>query len=194
MALEYLRLIPEAGDDDEVAAALTRFDCCGDHGDPVAHEVNAFIRTDEWRRGAELYANTTYLFFDPEHGRDRIIGYVTLAMDVVRLSSGERDRLGRTNFPDFGAVRLVMIGVDVDFHDQGVGDTLLRWAIGKARDLSSEIAFRFMIADVNLARKGWYDKRQFVVNRAAIYNPDDPERSTVSMRLDLHEQDAGAPT
>lgn len=190
MALECLRLTPEAGDEDDVAAALTQFDCCGDNCDPIADEVNAFIRTDEWRRGTELYANTTYLFFDPDIRRDRIVGYVTLAMDVVRLSSGERDRLGRTNFPDFGAVRLVMIGTDHEFHNQGVGDTLLQWVIGKARDLSDEVAFRFMVADVNLVRKTWYDKRYFVVNRAEIYNPDDPERSTVSMRLDLHEQGA----
>lgn len=188
MALEYLRLTPEAGDNDDVAAALTQFDCCGDQDDPVAHEVNAFIRTDEWRRGAELHANTTYLFFDRDLAAERIVGYVSLAMDVVKLSSGERDRIGRTNFPDFGALRLVMIGVDLDFQGRGIGDTLLQWAIGKARDLSAEVAFRFMLADVNLMRKPWYDKRGFVVNRAQIYNPDDPGRSTVSMRFDLHEQ------
>jgi ribosomal protein S18 acetylase RimI-like enzyme len=174
-----------------VAAALTQFDCCRDGGDAVAHEVNAFLRTDEWRRGAEASASTTYLFSDPEIDPDRVIGYITLGMDVVRLSTGERERLGRMNFPNFGAMRLVMIAVDSDFQNQGHGDTLLRWTVGKARALANEVAFRFIVADVNLTRKAWYDKRQFQVNRAAIYNPDEPERSTVSMRLDLH--DSGAP-
>ena len=96
--------------------------------------------------------------------------------------------MARMNFPNFGALRLVMIGVDSEFHRQGHGDTLLRWTVGKALSLAEQVAFRFIIADVNLVRKAWYDKRQFVVNRAAIYNPDEPERSTISMRLDLHEQ------
>jgi ribosomal protein S18 acetylase RimI-like enzyme len=115
------------------------------------------------------------------------VGYVTLAVDVVRLSAGKRERLGRTNFPDFGAMRLVMIGVDADFHGRGIGDTLLKWTVGKARSLAEEVAFRFVLADVNLVRKNWYDKRQFQVNRAAIYKPEEPERSTVSMLLDLME-------
>jgi hypothetical protein len=54
----FLRLTPAAGDRGEIAAALTRFDCCGSGSDDVvAHEVNAFLRTDEWRRGAQLDAN-----------------------------------------------------------------------------------------------------------------------------------------
>lgn len=59
--------------------------------------------------------------------------------------------------------------------------------VGKARALADQVAFRLVIADVNLVRKSWYDHRQFQVNRAEIYNPDQPERSTISMRLDLHE-------
>lgn len=188
MPREYLRLTRAAGDVDHVAAALTRFDCCrGVHDDPVADEVNAFLRTDEWRHGHDLGVNTTYVFFDGDLDGERIAGYVTLAIDTVRLSSGERDRLGRTDFPDFGALRLVMIGVDSDFQGRGVGDELLNWVVGKARAMSEEVAFRFVLADVNLKRKEWYDKRQFMVNRAAIYKPDEPERSTVSMRLDLRE-------
>jgi GNAT superfamily N-acetyltransferase len=185
--LEYVRLTPAAGDASEIAAALTQFDCCRDGEDPVSHEVNAFLRTDEWRQGAELGVNTTYVFFDSEVSPGRIVGYTTLAVDVVRLSAGERDRLGRTNFPAFGAMRLVMIGVDSEFQGRGIGDFLLKWVVGKARAMAEEVAFRFIIADVNLVRKSWYDKRQFQVNRAAIYKPDEPARSTISMRLDLHE-------
>lgn len=187
MPLEHVRLTSEAGDKSEVASALTQFDCCRDGGDPVANEVNTFLRTDEWRSGAELDVNTTYAFFDNEIAHDRIIGYVTLAVAVVRLSAGERERLGRTHFPDFGAMRLVMIGVDSEYQGRGLGDTLLKWTVGKARAMAEEVAFRFVIADVNLVRKNWYDKRQFQVNRAAIYRPDEPERSTISMRLDLRE-------
>jgi GNAT superfamily N-acetyltransferase len=161
LPLEYVRLTPAAGDTSDIAAALTQFDCCRDGGDPVANEVNAFLRTDEWRRGADLSVNTTYVFFDPEIAPGRIVGYVTLAVDVVRLSTGERERLGRTNFPDFGAMRLVMIGVDSEFHSRGIGDQLLKWVVGKARTMAEEVAFRFVLADVNLARKNWYDKRQF---------------------------------
>jgi ribosomal protein S18 acetylase RimI-like enzyme len=86
-------------------------------------------------------------------------------------------------------MRLVMIGVDSDFQGRGTGDILLKWVVGKARSIAQEVAFRFVIADVNLVRKSWYDRRQFQVNRAAIYRPDEPERSTISMRLDLHEID-----
>ena len=185
MPLDFVRLTPAVGDQDDIAAALTQFDCSRDGGDPVADEVNAFVRTDEWRQHAELSLNTTYLFFDDDVVPDRIIGYVTLALAVVRRRQGERDRLGRVNFPDFGALRLVMIGVDSEFQGRGYGDVLLKWVIGKARSLADEVAFRFVVAHVNLVRKAWYDKRGFQVNRAKIENPDDAERSTVSMRFDL---------
>lgn len=194
MALEVVRLTPAVGDQSSIAAALTQFDCCRNDDDPVADEVNLFIRTDEWRRHSELGVNSTYLFFDSEVDSDRIVGYVTLAIDAIRLSGGERERLGRTSFPDFGAVRLVMIGVDSDFQRGGIGDILLKWSVGKARDLSDEIAFRFVVADVNLTRKAWYDKRQFQVNRSKIENPDDPSASTVSMRLDLQLSDVQGAT
>jgi ribosomal protein S18 acetylase RimI-like enzyme len=186
--LQHVRLTHAVGDQDDIASALTQFDCCrGVIDDPVADEVNAFIRTDDWRRGADLGVNTTYLFFDTDHDPNRIAGYVTLAVDVVKLSTGERERLGRTNFPAFGALRLVMLGVDSESQGRGHGDTLLKWMVGKGRSLAEEVAFRFVIADVNLRRKDWYDKRQFQVNRAEIYKPDEPNRSTISMRLDLRE-------
>jgi GNAT superfamily N-acetyltransferase len=184
--VEFVRLTASAGDQDWLAAALTQFDCCRDVSeaeDPIAHEINAFLRTDEWRRGAELSVNTTYIFMDDHRAPGRIVGVVALAMDLVRLSAGERERLGRTNFPEFGALRLHMLGVDLDFHHQGIGDELLKWTVGKARALCEEVAFRFVLADVNRAREDWYAARQFVLNRADTYKD---KKHTVSMRLDLH--------
>jgi GNAT superfamily N-acetyltransferase len=184
--LEFLRLTAEAGDRDWVAAALTQFDCCRDiseAADPIAHEINAFVRTDEWRQGTEQGFNTTYLFTDDDLSKDRILGVVSLGMDVVRLSEGERKRLGRTNFPVFGAVRLHMLGVDSEFQGRGIGDALLKWTVGKARALSEEVAFRFVLGDVNVARREWYEQRQFTPNNAATYKE---RQHTISMRLDLH--------
>ena len=85
-----------------------------------------------------------------------------------------------------------MIGVDCEFQGRGYGESLLQWAIGKGRWLSEQVAFRFMLADVNLRRKDWYDARGWVVNRSGMYNVDDPANTTISMRLDLRESPAPA--
>jgi hypothetical protein len=53
--------------------------------------------------------------------------------------------------------------------------------------MSGQVAFRFIVADVNLRRKRWYDERGFMVNRAQVYHPDEPDLTTISMRLDLRE-------
>lgn len=58
------------------------------------------------------------------------------------------------------------------------------WVVGRGA-LSVEVAFRFLLADVNLKRKAWYDERLFQVNNAQIYKAGEPGRSTVSVRRDL---------
>lgn len=86
---------------------------------------------------------------------------------------------------EFGAVRIQMIGVDHRHQGRRCGVALLEGITGLARKLSQDVAVRFLLADANIRKVGWYEARGFVANRAERERDRiDPERS-VSMRLDL---------
>lgn len=93
---------------------------------------------------------------------------------------------------EFGALRIQMIGVDCRHQNCGYGLLLLKGITGLARKLSDDVAVRFLLADANIRKVGWYEAAGFVPNRADREQEHlNPERS-VSMRLDLLESLHGA--
>lgn len=126
--------------------------------------------------------SSTYLLLDEEDGA-RVIGYFTVAVDAVRLTGTERRDVGEPPFPDIGAIRLVMIGVDWNESGNGTGSQLLEAVVGLCRRVREDVAVRFLLADVNPTQEGWYAKRQFLRNRHESENR--AGRTTISMRLDL---------
>jgi ribosomal protein S18 acetylase RimI-like enzyme len=78
-----------------------------------------------------------------------------------------------------------MIGVDHRYQRTRCGSELLEAITGLARKLSDDIAVRFLLADANVKRIGFYEAAGFVRNQAKREaERTDPERS-ISMRLDL---------
>jgi ribosomal protein S18 acetylase RimI-like enzyme len=193
---ELVRLtlpVPPALDD-----ALEAFDCCGDKfaDDEVAQEVRAYLAEGSYLLGLEQDVTSTYLFLETDESPPLLVGYVAVALGVVKLSGSEKRNLGEPEFSDFGAIRLVMIGVDVAYQgqtvgDEGqkVGDELLDAVVGLARRVGQTISVRFLIADANRRLKDWYEAHKFEVNRSGDYKPEDESRSTLSMRLDLRKRD-----
>lgn len=88
---------------------------------------------------------------------------------------------------EFGALRIQMIGIDHRHQGEGHGLALLQGVTGLARKLSEDVAVRFLLADANVRKVGWYESAGFVPNQAKReIERLDPERS-ISMRLDLLE-------
>jgi ribosomal protein S18 acetylase RimI-like enzyme len=166
--------------------AIESFSCLGEQHaeDPVAENVNAFLSKGRFRYGLRHDVSATYLWFDPGD-EVAIIGYTTLTFDSVRLTNTEKKRMEGLSFSDFGALRIQMIGIDHRHQGKGHGTKLLQSITGLARKLSEDVSLRFLLADANVRKVGWYEGLGFVANQAKReVDRVDPERS-VSMRLDL---------
>ncbi|MHB1860342.1 MAG: GNAT family N-acetyltransferase [Solirubrobacteraceae bacterium] len=182
--------------EDDVLRALEQFDCVVRYtnGQPDAGElmVRDFLANGAVP-GAELGTSTTYLALDPQLASGAILGYITLTLSHVRLTTGEkragavRDAWGA----DFGALRIAMIGTDHRFAGRGFGHALLRTAIRRAVLMSEQATVRFIVADAVDTQRAWYERQGFVENRSLA----ERERlararqrtgvAATSMRLDL---------
>lgn len=166
--------------------AIDRFDCVGEQhdDDSIAKEVRAFLCDGSFQHGIEQGYSSTYVLVDDEQPLPRdVVGYTTLAIDSVRLTSAERRELDRPDFPDFGAIRLAMLGVDHRQQGRGFGVLILRAVADMAMTIADVIAVRFLLADANVRQQEWYERHGWVLNRAQKY--EQPDGNTVSMRLDL---------
>ncbi|MEA2331528.1 MAG: hypothetical protein QOH58_1666 [Thermoleophilaceae bacterium] len=154
----------------------------------MAQEVNDFLRDGDYVSGIEHGYSTTYLLLDPDEQPGEVLGYLTVSIDSIRLSGAEKRALGKPHFADFGAVRIVMIGVDHRFTAQGYGELLVLAAIDFTHQIGDFVALRFVVADANIRKQEWYEHRGFVVNRSPNENdPEDADRETISMRFDVRD-------
>jgi ribosomal protein S18 acetylase RimI-like enzyme len=171
--------------------AIEAFDCCGEEyaDDEVAQEVRAYLNEGAYALGLEQDITSTYLLLETDESPPLLLGYAAVALGVVKLSASERRNLGEPEFSQFGAIRLVMIGVDIAHQKKGYGDELLDAVVGLARRVAQVISVRFLVADANRNLETWYGERhKFEVNKSGEYQPDDKSRSTLSMRLDLRKR------
>ena len=153
----------------------------------MAKNVNGFLVDGRFLPGLEQGISSTYLLLDDEADLP-LLGYATLTFDSVRLTNAEkREMQDLLGIGEFGALRIQMIGIDRRYQGRGFGTALLEAITGLARQLSNDVALRFLLADANVREVGWYKARGFIGNRAERERGrTDPKRS-VSMRLDLLE-------
>ena len=137
---------------------------------------------------------------DGKAGAGRLLGYVTLALSQIKLTTGERrggEALGEVRQGDFGAIRVAMIGVDKESCPSLPNLARACWIppfpphIPRACTSTRSPSVRFLIADAVKAQTDWYKRQGFVENRAQA----EVERlgrvaertgvTAVSMRLDL---------
>lgn len=183
MAPQLLRLALPISD--PLKRAVREFDCLGEEqDDPVAKNVCSFLSDFRFLPGLQHDVSATYLLA-ARNEVPAIIGYATLTLDSVRLTNSEKRRMEGISFSDFGALRIQMIGVDHRHQGKGYGSLLLEGITGLARQLSASVSARFLLADANVLKVGWYERAGFVANQAEQETTRvDPSRS-VSMRLDL---------
>ncbi len=115
------------------AADLERFEC----GDA---DLDEFIRADATRLSAEHIVQT-YLARRASSGR-RVLGYVAVLSDAVRLETRERKklRLASSDHPIVPALKIARLAVANDFQRHGgIGTALVRFAYVTAAELA-EIA------------------------------------------------------
>jgi ribosomal protein S18 acetylase RimI-like enzyme len=174
---------------EQLSNALRDFNCLGaaHADDPVAENVNGFLADGRFEPGIRHGISATYLLLDPE-ATPQLLGYATLTFDSVRLTNSEKRQMeDLAGIAEFGALRIQMIGVDHRCQKCGHGGILLEGITGLARKLSADVAVRFLLADANIRKVGWYEGAGFVANKAEKERDRiNPERS-VSMRLDLLE-------
>ena len=194
---EVARFEPPASE--ALREAVVRFDCVGrlladGSPDPGEAMVRDFLRGGGYEVAAEAGTGTTYMLGDREAAPGRLLGYVTLALSQIKLTTGERrggEALGEVRQGDFGAIRVAMIGVDKEFGGQGHGKALLDAAVLHTARINREVSVRFLIADAVKTQVDWYKRQGFVENRAQA-EVERLERigertgiAAVSMRLDL---------
>jgi ribosomal protein S18 acetylase RimI-like enzyme len=114
-----------------------------------------------------------------------LIGYATLTFDSVRLTNSEKKKMELGGIAQFGAIRIQMIGIDHRYQRTRCGSALLEAITGLARKLSQDIAVRFLLADANAKRIGFYEAAGFVRNKAEREAERTESDRSVSMRLDL---------
>lgn len=151
----------------------------------MAKNVNGFLADGRYLPGLEHGISSTYLLLDQEKD-PMLVGYATLTFDSVRLTNAEKKTMEELiGVAQFGAIRIQMIGIDHRHQRTRCGSALLEAITGLARKLSQDIAVRFLLADANVKRIGFYEAAGFVKNQAKLEaKRTDAERS-VSMRLDL---------
>lgn len=158
----------EAPVSDALNSAVAEFDCVvlrpAEREDAGEVMVRDFLREGHAEHAAAAFLSTTYLLLDPSLP-GRILGYVTLALSQIRLSSGESREAGGSR-STIGAVRIAMIGVDHRHAGVGHGTVLLNAAIGSTREAGRHVAARFLVADAVERQVGWYQGRGFVENRS----------------------------
>jgi hypothetical protein len=77
--------------DQQLSRVIASFNCIGDgpDDDPVAENVNGFLRESRYLPGLKHGISSTYLLLDPE--KDPVlVGYATLTFDSVRLTNTEK--------------------------------------------------------------------------------------------------------
>jgi hypothetical protein len=124
--------------------------------DPVAENVNGFLADGRYEPGLRHGISATYLLLDGA-ADPQLLGYATLTFDSVRLTNAERKRMDLAGIAEFGALRIQMIGVDHRHQRCGHGLLLLKGITGLARKLSDDVAVRFLLADANIRKVGWYE-------------------------------------
>jgi len=181
---------------EEFAEGLTRFDCVSRYIDGKPDPGELMVR--EFLAQAAVPAaaagtSTTYLALDPEVAHGAVLGYITLTLSHIRLTTGEKRAGGMEDAwgADFGALRIGMIGADRHYAGQGIGYKLLDIAIDSAAAMSEAVSVRFIIADAVDTQRAWYDRQGFVSNRSKA-EQDRLDRvrentgvAATSMRLDL---------
>ncbi len=132
------------------------FDC--EEADVVAYICDGSAARDE------AYGVTrTYLVTDGEE----LVGYVSMCCDFIKLDQHEREDEGlEERNRGAPALKVGYMGRQQKFAGQHVGEWILNWVVGTARNIGEVAGIRFVTLD-SLPREGlvkWYEDYGFIKN------------------------------
>ena len=152
---------------------ITGFDC----GDA---DLNEFLAADCQRYREEFLSHTRIAIHNGV-----VVGYITLLADSIILKSSEKRHLFdfHQQVFTFPALKVGRLGVHRDRQGDGVGKSLLKYAIGVVVRLNQEmnVGCRFITVDAYPQSIGWYEHHGFLFNKQYAH----PSKTHPSMRYDI---------
>ncbi len=122
--------------------------------------------------------NSTRLFIDTDTGK--VIAYLSLCNDSIRLEIEERDELNLT-YTTVPAIKIARLAVDSQYQGQGIGKMLIKFAAYMGDKIRQMSGLVFLTLDCYEHRVAFYESVGFVRN---IIQPIELKYdSPISMRL-----------
>lgn len=152
-------------------------------GDP---DLDDFFANDAHRL-QRSHTVQTYLARHVETGA-KILGFVSLMTDAVRLQTQERKHLDllSSDHPVIPAIKIARLGVCTSMQrGEGIGTALVRFAFLTAQEVAESAGCRLLTLDAYPNAISFYEHLGFTKNRDKEYR----ERTRPSMRLDLFSRE-----
>lgn len=144
-----------------------------------SQEMEVFLK-EEALSEQEKGLNTTHLFIDAD--AEKIVGYVSLCNDSIRLEFEERDELG-LSYTTVPAAKIARLAVSNEYQRQGIGKSLIMFSAYMGQKIREISGLTFLTLDCYEHRVSFYESVGFVRNLIQpIVLPYD---SPISMRLCL---------
>ncbi len=142
---------------------------CGDK------DIDDFLKNDALNWQEQKIATTTLFVYNEE-----IIGFFSASSDAIKLKLNEKGNI--CSITEYPAIKIGRLAVCEKFQRKGVGQYLLKWAIGYVLKHSENVATRFVTVDSYPHKVEWYEKFSFKRNEHEKYI----KTHHVSMRYDLY--------
>jgi ribosomal protein S18 acetylase RimI-like enzyme len=116
---------------------------------------------------------------------DRIVGFIAILADSISLIDEERKWLIQKNIKvqQVPALKVGRLGVDKNFHHQGIGKALMQYSVAIAYRMNSELGVgcRFLTVDAYTNSIGFYEGLGFMRSQHKAYR----NRKNPSMYYDI---------
>lgn len=140
-------------------------------------EMEDFLKNESLDEQSKVL-NSTRLFIDTDTGK--VIAYLSLCNDSIRLEIEERDELNLT-YTTVPAIKIARLAVDSQYQGQGIGKMLIKFAAYMGDKIHQMSGLIFLTLDCYEHRVAFYESVGFVRN---IIQPIELKYdSPISMRL-----------
>ena len=122
-------------------------------------ELNVYLQFMANQQDKKDNARTFIL--EDKHDRSKIIGYYTLTMISLELSTLPKSLQNRHKFNNSAAL-IARLAVDKRYQNQGYGETLLIDALLRLLHASKVVAFPIIVVDAKESAKEFYKQYGFI--------------------------------
>lgn len=142
-----------------------------------SQEMESFLKIEALEE-QEKHLNTTYLLIDTDE--NKIVGYISLCNDCIRLELEERVDLEFT-YATIPAMKIARLAIDNAYKGKGMGKLLIQFSSYIAQKIQSNSGLVFITLDCYEHRLSYYESIGFIKN---AYQPNQRNfDSPISMRI-----------